>query len=66
MASVTKTFTATAVVQLWEQGKVDLDAPVTRYVPYFQMQDERYTAITVRQMLSHVSRNARCAQLRVA
>src|SRR5689334_497010 len=29
MASVTKPFVATCVMQLWEQGKVDLDAPVT-------------------------------------
>src|SRR5215471_12359533 len=32
MASITKTFVATSVMQLWEQGKVDLDAPVTKYV----------------------------------
>ena len=29
IGSVTKTFTAVAVMQLWEQGLVDLDAPVT-------------------------------------
>jgi len=55
MASVTKLFVATAVMQLWEQGKVDLDAPLTKYVPYFQMKDARYKAITVRQMLTHTS-----------
>jgi CubicO group peptidase (beta-lactamase class C family) len=42
MASVTKTFVATAVMQLVEQGKIDLDAPVTKYLPYFKMDDERY------------------------
>jgi CubicO group peptidase (beta-lactamase class C family) len=55
MASVTKPFVATAVMQLWEQGKVDLDAPVTKYVSYFQIDDPRAAKITVRQMLTHSS-----------
>jgi CubicO group peptidase (beta-lactamase class C family) len=55
MASVTKTFVATAVMQLVEQGKIDLDAPVTRYLPYFKLNDERYREIKIRQMLSHTS-----------
>src|SRR5437764_7420642 len=55
MASVTKTFVATAVMQLVEKGKIDLDAPVSRYLPYFRLDDERYRAITIRQMLSHTS-----------
>jgi CubicO group peptidase (beta-lactamase class C family) len=55
MASVTKTFVATAVMQLAEQGKIDLDAPVTRYLPYFHLADERYRTIKIRQMLSHTS-----------
>jgi CubicO group peptidase (beta-lactamase class C family) len=55
MASVTKTFVATAIMQLVEAGKIDLDAPLVRYLPYFRMDDERYRAITIRQMLSHMS-----------
>lgn len=55
MASVTKTFVATAVMQLVEQGKVDLDAPVSKYLPYFEGPDERYAEITVRHLLSHLS-----------
>lgn len=55
MASVTKTFVATAVMQLWEQGKVDLDAPVVQYLPHFEMNDSRYKEITVAQMLNHTS-----------
>ena len=55
MASVTKTFVATAILQLAENAKIDLDAPVTRYLPYFRLSDERYRAITIRQMLSHTS-----------
>jgi CubicO group peptidase (beta-lactamase class C family) len=55
MASITKPFVATSVMQLWEQGKIDLDAPVAKYLPYFRLTDERYKRITVRQMLSHIS-----------
>src|SRR6185436_17880545 len=55
MASVTKTFVGTAVMQLVEAGKIDLDAPLARYLPYFKMKDERARAITIRQMLSHTS-----------
>ncbi len=55
MASITKPFVATSIMQLWEQGKIDLDAPLIKYLPYFRMKDERYKTITIRQMLSHVS-----------
>jgi CubicO group peptidase (beta-lactamase class C family) len=55
MASITKTFVATSLMQLVENGRVDLDAPVVRYLPYFRMADERYRTITVRQMVTHSS-----------
>jgi len=55
LASVSKPFVATAIMQLAEQGKLDLDTPIVRYLPYFTMNDERSRAITVQQMLSHVS-----------
>jgi CubicO group peptidase (beta-lactamase class C family) len=55
MASVTKPFVATSVMQLVEAGQVDLDQPVQRYVPYFRLKDPRAASITVRQMLSHTS-----------
>jgi CubicO group peptidase (beta-lactamase class C family) len=55
MASITKLFVATSVMQLWEQGKVDLDSPVTQYLSYFQLKDARYKSITVRHMLTHTS-----------
>ena len=35
VASVTKSFTALAIMQLAEEGKIDLEAPVSRYVPEF-------------------------------
>jgi CubicO group peptidase (beta-lactamase class C family) len=55
MASITKTFVATSIMQLVEAGKIDLDAPVVKYLPYFRMADERYKIITVRQMVTHTS-----------
>src|SRR4029078_8769420 len=55
MASITKPFVATSIMQLVEQGKISLDAPLVKYLPYFKMKDERYKTITIRQMLSHVS-----------
>lgn len=55
MASITKTFVATSIMQLWEQGKIDLDAPVAKYLPYFRLKDERYKLVTLRLMLSHIS-----------
>ena len=52
LASVSKPITATAVLQLVESGKVDLDAPIQRYVPAFP---EKPWPITVRHLLSHQS-----------
>jgi CubicO group peptidase (beta-lactamase class C family)/pimeloyl-ACP methyl ester carboxylesterase len=53
--STTKSFTGVALMQLVEQGKIDLDAPVTTYLPYFEMADPRYKDITVRMLASHTS-----------
>ena len=55
MASVSKPFVATAIVQLVEQGKMNLDEPIVTYLPYFELADERYKEITIRQMLNHTS-----------
>ena len=55
IASVSKCFVATAVMQLAEHRKIDLDAPLLQYLPYFQMDDKRYRQITIRQILSHTS-----------
>lgn len=54
-ASVSKPFVATAIMQLVEQGMMNLDDPVIKYLPYFHLADERYRAITIRQMLNHTS-----------
>ncbi|RKR91513.1 CubicO group peptidase (beta-lactamase class C family) [Micromonospora pisi] len=56
LASVTKTYTASALMCLVAQGRVDLHAPVRRYVPELALTDERAAAeITVLQLLNHTS-----------
>src|SRR6185436_8392196 len=56
VGSITKVWTATLVMQLVDEGLVELDAPVRRYLPEFALADEAAAAaITVRQMLCHTS-----------
>lgn len=55
MASVSKPFTATAAMQLVEAGKLDLDAPLVEYLPYFRLAEDASLEITVRQVLTHTS-----------
>ncbi len=55
MASITKTFVATSIMQLVEAGRINLDTPVVQYLPYFRIADDRYQTITVRQMVTHTS-----------
>ncbi|MEZ0071544.1 CubicO group peptidase (beta-lactamase class C family) [Planotetraspora sp. GP83] len=55
VASVSKSFTALAVMQLAEAGKVVLDAPVRDYLPDFRINDPRGTRITVRELLNQTS-----------
>jgi CubicO group peptidase (beta-lactamase class C family) len=56
IGSTTKTFTGTTTMRLVEQGKVDLDAPVRRYLPDFAVADAAASAaVTVRQLLNHTS-----------
>ncbi|WP_235324730.1 serine hydrolase domain-containing protein [Pedobacter lusitanus] len=52
---MSKTFVATAVMQLSERGKIDIDKPLITYLPYFKLNDERYKTITIKQMLNHTS-----------
>lgn len=53
LASVTKLFTSIAVLQLVDRGKVELNAPVARYLPEFGVNGKQH--ITVRQLLTHTS-----------
>ncbi len=56
IGSNSKFFTALAVMQLAEAGKVDLDAPVQHYIPWFRVADPDASAlITVRHLLNQTS-----------
>lgn len=56
IGSITKLWTATLVMQLVDEGAVDLDVPVRTYLPEFRIGDEAAAAvITTRQLLNHTS-----------
>ena len=56
IGSVTKTWTATLVMQLVDEGKVDLDAPLRTYLPEFTVADDDVAAgVTIRHLLAHTS-----------
>ncbi|HET6597090.1 MAG TPA: serine hydrolase domain-containing protein [Anaerolineales bacterium] len=53
--SISKTFTGTVMMQLAEEGKVELDAPVRTYIKEFKLNDKKVAAnVTVRQLLTHM------------
>jgi serine beta-lactamase-like protein LACTB len=51
LASISKSLTATAAMQLWERGQLDLDAPIQRYCPSFP---QKPWPITTREVLGHL------------
>ncbi|MBL8961324.1 MAG: serine hydrolase [Gemmatimonadetes bacterium] len=53
VGSVSKLFTDIGVMQLVERGVLDLDAPVTRYLPEFRPRNRFGGAITLRHLMSH-------------
>ena len=56
LGSISKTFTATAMMCLFAQGEVDLDAPVRRYVPELVLPNEEWTSeMTVLNLLNHTA-----------
>ncbi len=56
IASISKTFAATAMMRLVEQGTVDLKAPVRKYLPDFRVHDEAVSRdVTVWNLLTHTS-----------
>ena len=56
IGSITKLWTSTLVMQLVDEGKVDLDAPIRTYLPDFRIRDEDAAAqITTRQLLCHTA-----------
>lgn len=57
IASISKPLTAVALLQLWQKGLVDLDAPVQKYVPEFPGKEYKgeKVVVTTRQLLSHMA-----------
>lgn len=56
LGSTTKSFTALAIIQLAEKGKLELDAPVQQYIPWFSLSDpEASKTITIRNLLNQTS-----------
>jgi CubicO group peptidase (beta-lactamase class C family) len=57
IGSITKTVTAIAVMQLWERGTVDLDAPVSDYLHPFRLvpASEGWRPVTLRHLLTHTA-----------
>jgi CubicO group peptidase (beta-lactamase class C family) len=57
VASITKTFTAVAVVQLWEQGLIDLDAPARDYLRAYGLAPAKsgFRPATIRHLLTHTA-----------
>ncbi len=53
--SITKSFTATLVLQLVEEGKLELDAPVVQYLPWFEVSGPGSDEISIRHLLTHTS-----------
>lgn len=56
IGSIAKAFTGLAVLQLVDEGRLDLDAPVRAYLPWFEVADPDVAArITLRHLLGHAS-----------
>ncbi|MCL2610813.1 MAG: beta-lactamase family protein [Defluviitaleaceae bacterium] len=60
IASITKPFTAVAIMQLVERGLIDLDSPIINYIPDFRHKENpvtggNYRDVTVRMLLNHTS-----------
>lgn len=51
LASISKPITATAAMHLWEQGKLDIEAPIQKYCPIFPQKE---SPITIRQLMAHL------------
>jgi CubicO group peptidase (beta-lactamase class C family) len=56
IGSITKVWTATLVMQLVDEDRIELDAPVRRYLPTFRVADDGVSeAVTIRHLLTHTS-----------
>src|SRR5262249_42642789 len=56
VGSITKVFTTTVVMQLVDEGRLELDAPVVTYLPELKLSDDATTrAVTMRHLLTHTA-----------
>ena len=55
LGSISKLFTALAILQLRDAGKLDLDDRATRFLPWFRLSGDEHPAITIRELLLHLS-----------
>ena len=55
IGSISKLFVATAVMQLVEEGKVELDADINQYLSAFQLEDRFSELVTLAQLLTHTA-----------
>jgi len=56
IGSCSKSYTAYAILKLAEEGKIDLDKPVKKYLPWFELKNKNYSEkVTVRNLLNHKS-----------
>lgn len=67
IGSISKTLTAYGIMRLVEDGKVQLDAPVQRYVPWFTLPDAHAASrITIHQLLTQTSGMSQSAGMKIA
>ena len=55
MASISKLFVATAIMQLVEKGKISLDAKLLDYITVDKLKDQRFKSVTIKHLLTHTS-----------
>ena len=57
IASITKLFTSTAIMQLRDAGQLQLDDPITKHLPWFAIQNQfpNTPPVTIRHLLTHTS-----------
>jgi CubicO group peptidase (beta-lactamase class C family) len=55
IASITKLFTSTAVMQLRDKGKLDIHDPITDYLDWFKVGDQKGKPITIENLITHTS-----------
>ena len=54
IGSIGKSFTNVALMQVCDEGRLNLHAPVSRYLPWFEVQSD-YEAITTHHLMTHTS-----------